>query len=318
MLLDLQMPIMDGFEVLSYCKGSACLSEIPVIVLTADRLEKLNSLKLGADDFLAKPYDVEELELRVTKLIQSRRLLQSAKRSKNEFLTIARNELRTPMLTITNLTELLDGNGLTVEQQKIVDQLKQATGSLTGIFKDILNFVQLDHQAASSIVEPFSLRSAVKDALESQRESAGKNETRLKFQIADTVSDDLNGPSFYVYKVCDILVENAVKFSPAGSEVSIAIKEESLGKHSSRFCCTVRDQGIGIPAEFHNSIFEPFVQVGASPGGKQGGIGLGLAIAKRMVELMGGTICVKSKKNKGSSFIFSFKCDARHPKNKGH
>jgi len=310
LLLDIQMPVMDGFEVLSHCKANPCLSDIPVIVLSAERNEKFNALRLGADDFMAKPYDQDELELRITKLIQWRRLTQSSKRAKNEFLSIASHELRTPMNLITGLAELLDGENLGVEQRELVDQLKHATSSLTGIIRDILNYVQLDQGVVSAMVEPFSLRAMVQRALDSQKEAVRQSGVRLEFRISDDVSDALNGPSFYVYKVFDILVENAVKFSSEG-EVGIVIREESLGRHSSRFICSVNDTGIGIHTELHEKIFEPFVQADSSYTRKHGGIGLGLAIAKRMLELMGGTISVTSNRGKGSSFNFSFNCNTQ-------
>lgn len=307
LLLDLQMPVMDGFEVIAQCKGNPYLSDIPIIVLAADHNEKLKALKLGADDFIAKPYDLEELELRIIKLVQSRRLAQSAKLAKNEFLAIANHELRTPMHQITGLAELLEGKRLAHEQHEIVDQLKQAAGNLTEIIRDIINYVQLDHGSARSAAEPFSLRATVQGALESQLTMADRGGITFKLSIADEVADALNGPAFYVYKIFSILAENAVGFSPPG-EVAVAIREESFGSHDSRFHCSVRDHGIGIPEDFREKIFEPFVQVDSSSTREVGGIGIGLAIAKRMVELMGGTIGVRDNEGGGSSFEFSFQC----------
>ena len=215
-LLDLHMPVMDGFEVLSHCKSNPILSDIPFIVLTANRDEKLKSLKLGAADFLAKPYDMEELELRILKLVQWRRLTQSAKQAKNEFLAIASHELRTPMNQIIGLTELLDGENLGDEQREFIGLLKYAAGSMTGIIRDILNYAQLDQGAASALVEPFSLRSTINNALNSLQESVDKSAIRLNLTIAADVSDALVGIPFYVYKVFSILLENAIKFSTGG------------------------------------------------------------------------------------------------------
>jgi signal transduction histidine kinase len=308
MLLDLQMPIMDGFEVLSQCKSNPYLCDIPIIVLAADHQEKLKSLKLGADDFLAKPYDLEELELRITKLVHSRRQAQSANRAKHEFLTIASHELRTPMHQIMGLAGLIEGEEPGKDQREFIGLLKQATGNLTKVTTDILNYVQLDHGETSSMAEPFSLRTILQDALDSQKESAAQRGIRFELCISDDVSDALNGLSSHVYKVLNILIENVVKFSSPG-EVAIVIQEDSLGKFSSRFCCSVHDKGIGIPAEFHEKIFEPFVQVDSSRSRKYEGLGIGLAIAKRMVELMGGTMSVRSDEGNGSTFNFSFYCN---------
>jgi signal transduction histidine kinase len=310
MLLDLQMPVMDGFEVLSQCKGNPYLRNIPIIVLASNFEEKLKSLKLGADDFLAKPYEMEELKLRISKLVQSRRTAQSATRAKQEFLAIASHELRTPMHQITGLAELLDDIDLGAEQRELIQLLKHATSSLTDVITDILNFVQLDHGAVNSMMEPFSLRATLQSAIDSRKLSAEERGINLELSIDTDISDALNGPSLYLYKTISILIENAIKFSSGGT-VQISFIEKSLGSSSSRFHCTVSDQGLGIPEGFQDKIFEPFAQVDSAKNRTFAGLGLGLAIAKRMVELMGGTIYATNNINTGSSFKFSFQCDVQ-------
>ncbi|MDR3581182.1 MAG: hybrid sensor histidine kinase/response regulator [Oryzomonas sp.] len=306
-LLDIQMPVMDGFEVLSQCKGNPCLSNIPVIALAANHDEKLKSLKLGADDFLAKPYDPEELELRICKLVQSRRLAQSSQKAKKNFLAIASHELRTPMAQIMGLTDMLDDEHIGNEQREIISLLKHATGGLTSVISDILNYAQLDHGALSTL-DLFSLRGVIAAVLGIQTVKAEKKGIRLELNMVDEISDILIGPSFFVQKVFSILLDNAIKFTTKG-EIRVTVREEYLSKHNSRFYCSVSDPGIGIPAEFHNKIFEPFVQVDSSTTRNFDGIGLGLALAKRMVEQMGGTIGVTNSEDQGSCLDFSFCCD---------
>jgi signal transduction histidine kinase len=309
-LLDIQMPVMDGFEVLSHYKGNPYLSGIPVIVLTANHAEKIKSLKLGADDFLAKPYDLEELKLRIIKLVHSCRLAQSSKRAKKDFLSIASHELRTPLNHIMGLAEILNDEPIGSEQREIIGLLKHATSELTNVISDILNYAQLDHGALGTL-EVFSLRGAVERALTAQERVAERKGIQLTCCIADDVSDALYGPTFLVQKVFFILLDNAVKFASKG-EIRVTVREESLGKHNSRFYCSVSDPGIGIPAAFHTKIFEPFTQVDSSTTRNYNGIGLGLALAKRMVEQMDGTISVASDEGQGSSFTFSFRCELHH------
>ncbi|MBW4056215.1 MAG: hybrid sensor histidine kinase/response regulator [Proteobacteria bacterium] len=306
-LLDLHMPVMDGFEVLVQLKSNPYLSDIPVIVMTTDHHEKLRSLKLGADDFLAKPYNQEELELRISKLVTLRRKAQSAKQAKSDFLSIVSHELRTPSHNMMGLADLLESQNPDGEQRKLINLMKENTGCLTSTIDDILSFVQLDHGTDSTIAEHFSLRGTTQAVLESQKDSARLKGIKLVLSIADDVSDRLNGPSAYVHKIFSILIGNAIKFSSDG-EVRISITEESLGDFSSRFCCCVHDQGPGVPTGFSEKIFEPFVQVKHSSGRTYDGIGLGLAIAKRMVEMMGGNINVTNDADSGSSFNFSFRC----------
>ncbi|MBW4054078.1 MAG: hybrid sensor histidine kinase/response regulator [Proteobacteria bacterium] len=306
-LLDLQMPVMDGFEVLLHCKSNLKISDKPIIVMATNHHEKLKSLQLGADDFMSKPYDLDELELRLNKLVQTHYLTQSAKQAKREFLSIASHELRTPLHHIMGLGELLDVENLGDEQRELVGLLKDATANMANTIKNILNYFQFELGAVSASVEPFSLRVTIQNALEALIASADKKGIRLECSIAADVSDSLIGPSFYIQRVLGILLENAVKFSYDG-EIRIVVKEEPLGRFGSRFSCSISDHGIGIPAEFHGKIFEPFTQVDNSNTRKYGGIGLGLAIAMRLAEQMGGTITVQNGKGAGSSFNFTFYC----------
>jgi signal transduction histidine kinase len=311
MLLDLQMPVMDGFEVLSQCKGNSYLKDIPIIVLAANRDEKLKALKLGADDFLAKPYDLDELELRISRLVIARRRAQIAKRAKDEFLAVASHELRTPMHVIIGLSELLNFKEMDSNQREVIDRLKDATWGLTETIRNIINYVRLDEGSPEAVKGEFSLREMVGDAVHSVKKHATEKGCELALEIAEGTSDTLVGTPFYLHKVITILVENAVKFSSGGT-IRIAINEESLGSRSSRFCCSVSDDGIGIPSEFHEKIFEPFVQVDGSATRKYGGIGLGLSVARRMVEMMGGTIIAQSEPGKGSLFRFTFHSDLQN------
>jgi signal transduction histidine kinase len=307
-LLDLQMPVMDGYEVLSQCKRKPYLSDIPIIVMTSNLQEKIKSLKLGADDFLGKPYNMEELELRIQKLIQFYRLIQGAARAKDEFIAIASHELRTPMHQIIGLAELLSDMHLSNEDQELLNMLKDATVDLNDIILSILNYAQIEHVAESALKAPFSLRYALKELIAAHAQAAKEKGVELKIDVADDVSDALSGSLYYIKKVFDILLDNAVKFS-FGGDVTISICEEPIGKSSSRFCCIVCDKGLGIPGELTKKIFEPFVQVESYLKRRNSGIGLGLSIAKRIVEHLGGIISVTSELGKGSSFSFSFPCE---------
>jgi signal transduction histidine kinase len=185
--------------------------------------------------------------------------------------------------------------------------LKNSTAGLTDLIGDILSYVQLDQDQASSILEPFSLRATLLAAIDAHTAASATRGLTIELDIAADAADGLDGHAFYVSKVFGILIDNAVKFSSQG-KIAIAIREESLGRFSSRFCCSVSDQGIGIPAELQEKMFEPFVQADSSNTRNFAGLGLGLAIAKRMVELMGGAIRVESAEGVGSTFSFTFYC----------
>lgn len=306
MVLDLQMPVMNGFEVLAECKGNPYLTDISVIVLASDHHEKELSLALGADDFLTKPFSTEELKLRITKLVLSRRKVLAANHAKKEFLAMANHELRTPMHHIIGLAELLNSENQDTEQRELVTLLKNTADGLTHVITEILHFTQMDQLSATTSVEPFSLRAMVQGALDAHNENSITGAT-FTLNIADTISDSLSGPSVYVFKIFRILIENTLKFSSEDT-LTIEISEEPWGIFGARFCCSVSDPGIKIPAEFHENFFEPFTQGNSCSSRKFEESGLELAIAKRMVELMGGTIHIRNNGDGGDSFNFSFYC----------
>lgn len=216
------------------------------------------------------------------------------------------------MNQITGLAELLDSKDLGDKQREVVDELKHSVGNLAKVITDILNYVQLGNGMPNSRTEPFSLRTTLNDVFDSMKDTADKKGIKLSLDIPNGITDALYGTSTYVRKIFETLIENALKFSSEG-EVHVEIQEKSSGWHGTGFCCSVSDQGIGIPLELQEKIFEPFVQVNSSYTRNYEGIGLGLAITKRMVELMGGTISVVSNVNAGSSFNFTFFCDVRNP-----
>jgi len=141
-LMDLQMPEMDGFEVLSYCKNRPDLCEIPVIIMTATPREKIKALELGADDFLSKPYNLEELKLRIAKQLRSRRQTQQIRQENRDFFSDASHKVRNPLHQILGLTELLQSEQLTTGQQEIVNLLADSVGSLQTIITDILSTIR--------------------------------------------------------------------------------------------------------------------------------------------------------------------------------
>lgn len=305
LLTDIEMPEMSGIEVVSQCRLNPFLKDLPIVVLASNRDEKIKALKSGADDFLAKPYDLEELEIRISRLIGARQQAQLAKRAKNDFLAVASHELRTPLQTIAGLSGMLDIEGMSIEQQEIISNIKKTNWGLAETIRNIISFVQLDEGATSAVHGEFSLREMVRDAIKLEEELAATHGNNLLLNIVDTVSDTLIGVPFYLHKVLTILIENAIKFSMGGT-IHITINEERIDAVQSRIICSVSDCGIGIPAEFLAKVFEPFVQVEGPETRKYGGIGLGLAVAKRMVELMGGTINVQSEPGAGSLFKFTF------------
>jgi CheY-like chemotaxis protein len=144
LLMDLQMPEMDGFEVLSRCKNDPDLRDIPIIVMTATPRDKIKALELGADDFISKPYNLEELKLRIAKQLRSRRLAQQLRQENRDYFSNASHKVRTPIHQILGLAELLQNEQLTAGQQEMVSLLTDSVDNLHTIIMDILSHIRDD------------------------------------------------------------------------------------------------------------------------------------------------------------------------------
>ena len=310
LLLDLQMPVKGGFEVLAECKGNPLLCDVPILVLTVNREEKLRALKLGADDFLPKPYDQEELELRIVKFVQARRRAEVTRQAKTEFLSLVSHELRTPIQTLTGISELLNFHDLDSNQKELVKCLKDSAYALSDTVANIVNYVQLGEHLVRVDNKLFSLRAAVGEVVDNLKESGDEKGNEIVITIDEATADSLIGPVTQFSNCLDLLVKNAIKFSNGG-QITIAVRAGVEQPGVLRVFCSVADQGIGIPEEFREKIFEPFVQVDSSSTRVYQGIGIGLALVRRLVEQMRGEVKLTSTLGAGSTFEFSCLCEVR-------
>ncbi len=225
---------------------------------------------------------------------------EAASRAKSEFLANMSHEVRTPLHGILGLADLTLETDLSAEQREYVSMLKSSGQALATIVNDILDFSKIEAGKLHLDPMPFGLRDAVCEALKVLAVRAHGRGLELTFEADPAVPDSLVGDAPRLRQIINNLAGNAVKFTEAG-EVAVRISAEADGLL--RF--EVRDTGIGIPAEKLARIFEPFEQADHGTTRRYGGTGLGLTIAARLVELMGGRIGVGSEAGKGSTFWFT-------------
>jgi CheY-like chemotaxis protein/HPt (histidine-containing phosphotransfer) domain-containing protein len=213
------------------------------------------------------------------------------------------HELRTPLSGILGMVELLGQTRLDARQRELADSATQSANSLLHIINDILDFSKIEAGKLTIAREEFSLRSVVDGVLE----NAAMHEPAKKINLAAIVRHDvpprLMGDPTRLRQVLLHLVGNGVKFTEAG-EVVVRIHPlfSSDGRIRLRF--EVTDTGIGLTPEQSKQLFQPFTQVDASSSRRFGGIGLGLAISRKIIELMEGQIGVYSTPGKGATFWF--------------
>ena len=226
--------------------------------------------------------------------------MQEALRAKNEFLAVVSHEIRTPMNGVLGTAQLLQMTEMSEEQQRYVAAIQSSGETLLALINDILDWSKLDSGKVSMDLRPLQLASLVKEVVELLRAQAQKKDLYLDTEIAADVPQWIAGDAHRIKQIVTNLVGNAIKFTQHGG-VRIAIHTQ---QNDQVLVCQVQDSGIGIAPDGLARLFEKFSQVDTSITRRNGGTGLGLAICRKLVEGMGGTIGVESKRHQGSTFTF--------------
>jgi signal transduction histidine kinase len=182
--------------------------------------------------------------------------------------------------------------------------------SLKRLIDDILDFSMLAAGKMSFRLKPFDLRDCIRSAAEVLALEAGRKGLRFDLEICEDLPAEVVADEGRLRQVLINLIGNAVKFTEEG-EVHVACRRAPDANPSGQevLLCTVRDTGIGIPADYQEKIFEKFTQVNTPSRKSRGGCGLGLAISRQIVETLGGNIWVESRNGEGSVFTFTILLD---------
>ncbi len=316
-LVDVRMPDMDGFELAEVMRGTERTRRVPIIFLTAgapDGQRRFRGYEAGAVDFLTKPVEPHVLrskadvffELRrerqeVARLLEETRrtaeALRDADRRKDEFLATLAHELRNPLAPLANGLQVLKYAGLAESPARARAMMERQLGHLIRLVDDLLDISRVTSDKIRLRLEDTDLRAAVEAAIETSRplvETGGHVLTaRLPAEPVWIHADPTR-----VTQVISNLLTNAAKYTPDGGRIDVSVAVEG-----DQAMTRVTDTGIGIPADMLPKVFDLFTQVGKHLERSQGGLGIGLSLVKRLVEMHGGTVTAESNgPGRGSTF----------------
>ncbi|MCL2158267.1 MAG: response regulator [Oscillospiraceae bacterium] len=315
-LLDIVMPEMDGYAVLSALRNSERTQNIPAIFISglSDAADEEKGLSLGAADYISKPFSSAIVRLRVrnqikiinqTRLIIEKETAEKSSRSRSEFLSRMSHEMRTPMNAIMGMTALAKNTTEAKKRDDMLDKINTASGHLLKLIDDVLDMSDIEDNKLRLLPSEFSFAVLIRDILNKTNPDIKKKQQSLSAKIDPSIPDALVGDERRLGQVIMNLLSNACKFTPEQGLIQIDAFARGLENETLILQIEISDNGIGIAEEQKEKLFVPFEQADGGIDRKFGGAGLGLAISRHIVALMGGEIWVESEPAKGSKFAFT-------------
>lgn len=245
-------------------------------------------------------WNSRHLEREALQMEREAQLRETASQAQSAFLANISHELRTPLSALLGVSELMAQGQLNAGQQRHLQLLSGAGRRLHTLVDELLELNRLDGGRLELQSCPTQLPQLLSQAIDSVRELANERSLRIELVLGPNLPDWVLADGARLSQVLQVLLGNAVKFTSQGK-----VQLEAQVLPDERLQLAVIDTGIGIASSQLERIFEPFVQTQGMDGGRYGGTGLGLALSRRLVKLMGGTIEVQSLPGAGSRFTLS-------------
>lgn len=303
-LLDVTMPGMNGYELCQRMKANPILKDIPVIFISAltETIDKVRAFRAGAVDYMTKPFQIDEVNARVQTHLELRRQKRALQESydqlkkldllKDNLMNMIVHDMRSPLTGVVLTLDLIKDD-LPPSVAALFKSAQDNAAMLIEMVNQLLDISRLEANKMPLNKAECELLPLCQKVIDSMSSLAGKR--RLSFLTKETLTVLCDAE--LVRRVVSNLIGNAIKFTSKTGEIGVSIIRDS-----SKARVLITDNGLGIPPEYHQKIFEKFGQVESQ--NKKLGTGLGLTFCKLAVEAHGGGIGVKSQLGAGSTFWF--------------
>ena len=312
MILDLMMPELDGWELCQIIRrhDNEAIRGISILMLSARAMpeDRVHGLQIGADDYLTKPFSVNELILRIDKLIEKRKivgnlkgeleLLRSTFNDKELGLRRVVHDLKNPLISMGASAKRMLRKNRTEEDLNILGIIYDNSLRLTRWIDEALSPPGFSSRVKEEM-KPVSIQRVVERAVYSMRDAASEKRIEVHFS-ASPVTPSIPCHEDWILRAIENLLGNALKYSWEGGRVEVTVTSYLEGKEEGFVEISIKDTGIGILEEEIRRIFEPFYR--GKNAKTEPGIGLGLSFVKEVVEWHGGKVLVQSEPQKGSTF----------------
>lgn len=223
---------------------------------------------------------------------------------KSRFIANMSHEIRTPLNVIVGMVNLLDKPQQESKRKELLNNIRVSADDLLAILNDVLDLSKIEAGKMKVESIPINLREMADSVLQPYLLEAGRKGLQLSLEMEAGMAGSLYGDPLRLRQILNNLLSNAMKFTVAG-KIILRIHKAAGGGSSQRIAFEVQDSGVGIPLEAQKNLFNSFQQADDSTTRNFGGSGLGLAICKHLTEMMGGTICLKSRPGEGSTVGFT-------------
>jgi two-component system sensor histidine kinase/response regulator len=313
-LLDIMMPDISGYEVCDKLKLDPKTKDIPVIFLTAKSGKEsvIQGFSRGGVDYLTKPFNKSELNMRVKthidlklskdRIIESRKELSESNATKNKFFSIIAHDLKNPLSGLLNISEALLNidNSETQQIDELHKMLHRVVMSQFKLLENLLEWSSLQTQNRTVNFENCSLEEIIEDIEDLFETLARNKKIKINF-IKPDKEQYAYGDERMIETILRNIVSNAIKFTGENGTVEISIYDSDIGVG-----VKVSDTGIGIKKERIENLFNYFETISTSGTYGEAGTGLGLSLAKELIDMINGQIFVESVVDKGSMFKIEF------------